>query len=126
MFEFGDEVIVYSRLVRASHYDKDEVLCKTWRRIQGMPLKASRILDCITEGIVIGRRTLWNGYLDYNIEDLRERFAREEKVNAYLIAWRLGNPFYCFLQDLCYRGTYSEVHHLNWARENDLLLKDPE
>lgn len=125
MFEFGDEVIVYSRLVRVSHYDKDGVLCKTWRRIQGMPLKASRILDRITEGIFIGRRTLWNGYLDYDIEDFSERFAREEKVNAYLIAWRLGNPFYCFREDLVSECRYSEDDHLHWARENDLLLENP-
>jgi hypothetical protein len=90
MYKLGQEIIINSRLQRVSEYRRVETgsfnrRYKLWKQV--------RLKECQTV-IVVGVRTLFDGYVDYDPE-VGSMFSQENHFKAILVTSKLSQkPFY--------------------------------
>jgi hypothetical protein len=90
MYKLGQEIIINSQLKRVSEYRRDSLgsFNRKYRLWKEVKLKEPQIV------IVVGIRTLFNGYVDYDPE-VGSMFSQDSHIKAILVTGRLSQkPFY--------------------------------
>lgn len=84
--EFGTEVLFSEPLVRETLHVKGKGTKKVWDRQDGFPK---------TKGIVVGKRTLSDGYREYEPDFGGYYYVRENSFTVYLVAYDMSRkPVY--------------------------------